>query len=277
MIVDSETNHLYLADCLQEKMPGFYTDFSRVLHDIGVPVGLIPASKDIWARDYMPLQVAKDKFIQFQYDPDYLNDPRYAVTRSDVDLIVLKMGLAALKSTLRVDGGNVVKGKDIVLMCDKVFRENPSIPKKDLTRKLEELLEVSRIVFLPQDPNDIIGHADGMTRFLDDRTVLVNDYSQEPENFRYGVYGALKAANLDYIPIPYNPYRNITGLDATGIYINYLQMQQGILLPVYAKKEDETVVRELEQLFPGVTVTAVLSSKLAKKGGVLTCVSWNSV
>ena len=44
---------------------------------------------------------------------------------------------------------------------------------------LTELFEVDKIIFIPTDEDDIFGHADGMVRFIDDDTVLINNYSKE--------------------------------------------------------------------------------------------------
>jgi hypothetical protein len=36
--------------------------------------GEIEGTKDIWIRDYMPIQLSDDKFLVYKYDPDYLKD-----------------------------------------------------------------------------------------------------------------------------------------------------------------------------------------------------------
>ena len=74
---------------------------------------------------------------------------------------------------------------------------------------------------------------------------------------------ALHNAGLDYIELPYNPYDNETADDANGEYINFLWMQQGIVLPVFGKEEDEKAVRMMEQLFPWKPICAVEASALA--------------
>lgn len=72
MISDSKTNTLYLADCLQSKCPTFFTNFEKVLNKCNISFKLLPNTKDIWAVDYMPIQVSLNKYIQFHYNPDYL-------------------------------------------------------------------------------------------------------------------------------------------------------------------------------------------------------------
>ena len=82
MITNYDTNIVYFAEGLKHVK---YVDMtSRIveqLHRHRMAWGFLPQSASplhIWARDYMPVQVSKDKFVLFRYDPDYLKDyPEY--------------------------------------------------------------------------------------------------------------------------------------------------------------------------------------------------------
>ncbi|EOR96411.1 hypothetical protein ADIARSV_0411 [Arcticibacter svalbardensis MN12-7] len=128
------------------------------------------------------------------------------------------MGIAAETSKIVLDGGNVVKGKDKVILCNKVFKENPNYSERALIKELEETFEVSKIIFLPWDKHDFTGHADGMVRFINDDTVLINKYTNESPDFQLGVRLALHNAGLKIIELPYNPYSNLSNKDASGIH-----------------------------------------------------------
>ena len=54
----------------------------RSLEHHGIPLRTIPGTQDIWCRDYMPIQVAEDRFVQFRYAPDYLGG-QYRHLRAD--------------------------------------------------------------------------------------------------------------------------------------------------------------------------------------------------
>jgi len=56
MIIDRETNFLYLSDLLPLEYPDFFKRFETVLQDCNIPFELIQDTKDIWAVDYMPIQ-----------------------------------------------------------------------------------------------------------------------------------------------------------------------------------------------------------------------------
>ena len=276
MIPDKQTNFLYLADTLPKNYSNFFRQFEKVLNDSNINFQLLPNTKDVWAVDYMPIQIDKDSFVQFIYNPDYLRDTiKWSKTISDVDIICKQINLLPKKSNIVVDGGNVTRTTDKVIMCDKIFTENPNIKEKNLIRELQELFQVDKLIFIPTHPIDFTGHADGMVRFFDSNTVLINDYSRETMEFQLKFRLALHNAGLNYIEIPYNPYDNKKNGHANGEYINFLQMQQAIIIPTFGIKEDDVVIKQFEQLFSGQRIATVDGNDLAFDGGVLNCITWN--
>jgi agmatine deiminase len=272
---DSLTNFLWLAQSLNlPKYDSFRNNFLKALDGHGIEYDILCPTKDIWAVDFMPIQVAESRFVQFKYFPDYLrNSPTYIKTISDVDAICDTINLEREKSEILLDGGNVVRHGSKAIMCEKIKHENPSIGQNDLTAELQHLLQLDELIYLPWDKtNDKIGHVDGMVRFLDEKTVLINSYRKEPD-FSEAVMSQLRKAKLECIPITYNPYRNRSKWDATGIYINYLQMGDSVFVPTFNIKEDDEAMEEFSRLFK--KVVPVRSDIIAKEGGVLNCISWN--
>lgn len=278
MVTDAETDFLFVADTLPKKHPQFFNEFSKILNDESIMFSLLPNTKDIWAVDFMPIQIQKDRFIQFTYCPDYLRKyKRWSKTISDVNCICKEIGLSPVKSDIVLDGGNVVREKNKVIMCDKIFVENPGYEKKFLTNELKELFEVDHLFFIPTHPKDMIGHADGMVRFLNDQTVIINNYKNEKKEFKKAFQNALHDAGLDTVEIPYIVDSNKNEIQANGIYLNYLQMRNLIVVPTFGIAEDEEALKIFEQLFPSSAINLVDSNEIAKEGGVLNCISWNII
>lgn len=275
MINDENTNKLYLADTLPEKYPAFYREFSELLDKCGINHELLKGTRDIWARDYMPIQVEKNKFVKFQYTPDYLNYKKYQNTISDVSTIWKQINKPVEETDIVLDGGNVVHRNNMAILCDKIFKENPKYSRKELKSKLRKFLKVDQLILVPQQPSDAIGHADGMVRFLDDSTVIINDYSKEKEHFQRALKLALDNAGLDYIEIPYQPYDNTKTIQANGIYINYLQVGENVIMPTFDKDDDKGVLGRFNELFPNVGTHSINCNEIAKEGGILNCISWN--
>ncbi|MCZ2131099.1 MAG: agmatine deiminase family protein [Bacteroidia bacterium] len=275
MITDSQTNFLYLANTLPTKYPDFYKRFENVLNDCNISFGFLPQTKDVWTVDYMPIQTELNKFVRFVYNPSYLQTKKYLKTISDVDEICKSIGIETFKTDIIIDGGNVTRWTNKVIMTDRVFKDNPTYERKQLIKKLHELLQVDKLYFVPEQPGDFTGHSDGMVRFVDEHTVIINDYKQEKEEFYRAFEIAIHNTGLDYITIPYNVYDNKSNDHANGDYINYLQMENTVIIPTFGIKEDDLAVRQLETIFAGQTIATVESNEIAYDGGILNCITWN--
>ena len=149
MIPDNLTNFLYLADCLPKKYPTFFTSFEKLLNECKINFALIPHTKDVWAVDYMPIQIAGNKFVQFTYNPIYLKPKKYLPTISDVDKICATMGLAPLKTNIVLDGGNVVRSAHKAIITDRIFGENPDYDRKQLIKNCTSFCKlINSILYL---------------------------------------------------------------------------------------------------------------------------------
>lgn len=276
MITDKQTNFLYLPNTLsQDKYTNFYFQFQKTLKENKINFRSLPQTKDIWAVDYMPIQISLNSFIQFVYNPIYLKEKKYHNTISDVDVICSEIGIKTIKTKILLDGGNVIRSTNKVIITERIFSENRIYEPNELIKQLHELLEVDNIIVIPEQPNDFTGHADGMVRFLDDNTILINDYKRESKKFQLALKKAIDKWALDCIIIPYNPYYNNTMKDAKGIYINYLQMENIILIPAFGMNEDDKVLKQFEKIFLKQKIVPVPSNEIAIDGGILNCISWN--
>ena len=275
MITDNQTNFLYLADTLPLNFPDFYRRFEQVIKDCNIDFALIPNTKDVWAVDYMPIQTDLNKFVRFVYNPSYLRLKKYLKTISNVDEICNELGISTVKTDIVIDGGNVVRWNNKVIMTDKIFTENPQYERKQLIKQMHELLEVDKLYFVPVQPGDFTGHTDGMVRFVDESSIIINDYSKENEAFRRAFEIAIHNTGLDYEIIPYNVDGNKSNDQANGDYINYLQMENTIIIPTFGLKEDDVVVKQLTSIFAGQNIATLESNKIANHGGILNCITWN--
>jgi agmatine deiminase len=277
MIIDSETNSLYLADCLPKKHPVFFSAFEKGLKENSIELKWLPGAKDVWARDYMPIQISKDKFVSFTYAPSYLIETKSGTSSiSDTESICKAINVKTeTKSSIILDGGNVVKSKDKAIVTDRIFRENKGYDERKLIGELETIFEVSKVIVIPSDRYDFTGHADGMVRFLNEDTVLINQYDKDKDEFQVTLRMSLYNAGLDWIELPYNPYNNKPYTSASGIYVNYLEMQNIVFVPVFDINEDECAIKVFEEQFKGKRIVTVKSNDLAQKGGILNCISWN--
>ncbi len=276
MINNNRSEFLCFADTVPAFYPTFYKRLENMFKEYNISFHLLPGTRDVWVRDFMPVQISNTRFVQFRYQPSYLmKSLQGRRTITDVDAVCAGIGLTPEKSDIVLDGGNVIRYGNKVILTERIFSENPNDDKKNLLFRLQDLLEAEEICLVPEQPDDFTGHADGMVRFLDEYTVLVNDFSEEGEIFRRDFNGALRKAKLEYIPVPRNVKNNTSADDATGEYINYLELSGMIILPAFGMREDEEAQKLFRELFPKRGIVNLRCDEPAKDGGLLNCISWN--
>jgi agmatine deiminase len=274
MMTDAKTNFLFLADTLPKRYPSFYREFDKQLGLHNIRAGTLSGTRDIWAKDYMPVQIDISEFVQFSYDPDYLRPKKWRRLRTDPDQVCYDFSFRTQKSNLIIDGGNIIQGQDFVILTDKIFSENEHYERRTIVAKLESLFQ-KQVIIIPRDPLDYTGHADGMVRVHTGRCVLINEYRIKDRELATKVKSSLTGNRLDWTEIPYAPYANSCINDATGLYINYLQLNNVVFLPSFGIKHDLSALDLFKKLFPEETIIPIMSKDIAKEGGVLNCISWN--
>jgi agmatine deiminase len=139
MINDSDTNFLYLADTLPEKFPKFYNEFSQILIKNKVKFELLPKTKDVWARDYMPVQNSLRQLINFRYEPDYLKSKVCYKIKTDSQVVCKALYLETVNSPIILDGGNIVHRGNKAIFCDKISYNSVAILSKPVMPELPSL------------------------------------------------------------------------------------------------------------------------------------------
>lgn len=72
MITDDRTYVVFLSTWLKKSYPKFFDKFTACLNENDIKWRFIGNTADIWCRDYMPIQIETDEFVQYRYYPDYL-------------------------------------------------------------------------------------------------------------------------------------------------------------------------------------------------------------
>ena len=72
MIPDDRTNIVYVSDLLDTSHPALASALTAILEARRIPVRRIAGAKQIWCRDFLPIQIDLGEFVRFRYAPDYL-------------------------------------------------------------------------------------------------------------------------------------------------------------------------------------------------------------
>jgi agmatine deiminase len=215
-----------------------------------------------------------NKFVQFRYKPSYLLDDLHL--QSDPATVLKSNRFIAEFSNINLDGGNVIRWKDKVILTTRVFKENPTIDKIQLVQRIENLLE-TQVLIIPDINTDMTGHADGHIRFIDKNSILVNELKNEYKYWRGGFMKMINQTGLEFIQIPWFEHKDKNyPLSAIGGYTNYLEVGNLILFPVFEIKgnKDEEAVTIIKKVFPDRIVKPINVNAFANFGGVLNCISW---
>lgn len=266
---------VYMSEILKKKYPDTCNRLISILEKHKVKYSFLKATKDIWCRDYMPVQTPSGKLIQFTYDPSYLRDNKeWEDSRSDVKEVCRLNNIEALFSDINLDGGNVLICDGRAIISDRVFSENPDRDKDEIVKELGQLLECE-IIIIPAENDDMTGHADGMVRFVNRNTILGNNLEAEYKYWRERMQKVIEKYNLKYINMPFFvPKDSKHPLSAVGVYVNYLEVDNLIVLPVFGKEEDNQAITIIKDAFPGKAVETIDYNDVAYEGGLLNCTTW---
>ncbi len=281
MITDFETNTIYFSELLKTKFAKTFDEISKVLNSTGIEPKLLPKTKDIWARDYMPIQVTKDKFVEYRYDPDYLQGNSTKKNRREIktypDIVCDAIGLKTVKTDIILDGGNVVKHKNAVILTDKIIWENKrDYSKTLLTKTLKDLFEVEKLVYIPWNKGCIYGHSDGMLRFINEDTVLISGFYETIDlDLKNELLASLKEAKIEWEWLRCSENETEENI----AYINFLQTSNLFLLPKLNKeKEDKEALKIISKFYKNYAdrekIFQIDMTDIIKFDGALNCISW---
>ncbi|MBO4663701.1 MAG: agmatine deiminase family protein [Bacteroidaceae bacterium] len=273
-MVDSLMDTVFFSGLLPERCPELYQSLDKILNENGIDHRLLNNTKDIWCRDYMPIQTNEKRFVFYKYNPNYLQKKCYLRTITDVNNVgnieCLRRDGDVLDLDLVIDGGNVVRCGDKIVMTEKVFFENKEKSRSEVRQLLEEALECD-IIFLPWDREETYGHSDGVVHFVGDNRVLMTNYAdfdaKKARQFR-----EILEKHMEVIPLTYNVKQKH---QRSWSYINFLQIGNLVLVPQLGVPEDEMALQQIEAAMPRCKVIGVPSLESVRKGGALNCISWN--
>lgn len=245
----------------------------KILDENQIKYQLLENTKDVWCRDYMPLKIADDEYVQFRFAPRYLDGVPHLKTDSKNS----KLYPSNVKDVnLVINGGSIVKGRNVVFFSSRIADDNNST--NDLIgRTLSKYLKVEKAIPIKNYPGDFTGHLDALVRFIDDENLFYSDVN--PSNsYRSKFLKSLQSSGLNLIPFSYfesdrkNKYGYYTAL---GCYLNFLQLDEHILLPQFDHPMDKEALEITRKHFPDHNVVPVLSNEVAEYSGVLNCISWS--
>ena len=278
---DTMTNFVYISDKLKEFYPRTYKRLTKLFNEMEIEWSEIEGTKDIWIRDYMPIQISDDRFVVYNYNPDYLKESgeKYLTDSRSISKPVL-IHCKKRYYDITLDGGNVVTCAGHLVLTDKVFQENGKVKyDPDFCDYISHVLD-SMVIFLPwhcdnpQESNaDVYGHADGLIHWAGDNRVLMSNHRDFFPKEADEIKSRLETVGFEVIEMLFdvaNPKR-----DFNWAYVNYLQVGNKIIVPTFGIPEDKQALNYIRDANPDCIVRGFRMRDIVKDGGALHCITWN--
>jgi agmatine/peptidylarginine deiminase len=254
-----------------------YRDLRAALDALGIEHEVLTVDDfpaDIWIRDW--------GFVAghyFRFKPSYAKGvyPPGLVAKAR-RMLDQRLGCRPQTVPLVLDGGNFIHNGKTAILTEKVLKDNRARSRAEVERMILDL-GFEQVVFIPVEPEDDVGHADGIVRFISADVLLVNDYTGSDFNgYRKRLMPVLETAGIgaQLVPFPWFSTTQKKGRvwSAAGVYINFILTRDGIVYPTFNHPLDEQVAKVLAEN-TALPLRPIFASPVARHGGVLNCISMN--
>lgn len=283
-ITDDKTNKVYISSLI-DKVSGDLDRQTRcgikdAIKEFAGNCEFLYNTMDVWARDYMPVQLTIDSYMSYIYKPDYLDEYPECITHWQIHKVHTHkqyekdklFDFKYIQIPLILDGGNIIKaivnGNPCIIMNSKVLDEN-NVNEEDFYTWWKKWWADNfdgtemELVLLPwEGPRcNPIGHADGIVRYISEGKVLMTNYGDFDNRFN-DYHGGLMKEKLeevgfevimisfeDKFDYDHDKIYNLL-FEHSWSYINFLQVGHRIILPKlgYEKLDNEALI-QIEKAF----------------------------
>jgi len=255
------------------------TDVKDYLSDHGCRtdsvVFLQRSTNSVWIRDYGPWWVwQQDTWDRAIVDWDY-NRPR---PQDDAipEWLATYFGVPYYGPDITHTGGNfMVDGWKSGFASELTYDENSSMTPAEINQIFEDYMNLDSVYFFPRFFG--IDHIDMSMKFLNDHTVIVNEY---PVGNPYNAVMEQCIDILETLTGPYGDPLNIVRIPApswsSGVpytYTNSLICNQIVLVPIYNRVEDAAALQVYEDNMPGYHIYSYDCNSIIPSQGAIHCVT----
>lgn len=278
---DCQTNIVYISDLLKVKFKDTYKRLTKLFDTLDIDWQEVPGTKDIWVRDYMPVQLHNRDFVLYKYYPDYLDDEEYRKTITDPRHACDLLGIKYIEKNILLDGGNITHCRNSFILTDKCLRKGADEREEDLLA-LSNVLKSNPII-IPwhcEDPSDyagdIYGHSDGFVRWCGGNKILMSNHRESHPEEADEIRRILEREGYEITEMLFDSVEN-KHPEWNWAYINFLHIGNKIIVPVFGIKEDKIALDYIRDAYPYCIVESIRLRNIASNGGGLHCITWNII
>lgn len=276
MIQDKDTNIVYLSKRLKEWYSDFFNRFTKLMDVMSIHWELLNYTRDVWVRDFMPIQLNDKEFIKYRYYPDYLRNSKDKRYITNCKQACQSINVSYKEIDYIIDGGNIVPCGNYLIMTNKVFAENNTETNDIFLRTQLEKIFGRKIIFIPWhkiSEDEPYGHADGFIKWCGKNKILMSNHRETDPVEAAEIRNILDSNGFEITEMIFNIPNPSTNWN--WAYINFLQVQNKIIMPLLGIPEDKQAQKYIQTAFPDCEVRGIRMRDIAGKGGALHCITWN--
>ncbi len=230
---------------------------------------------DIWMRDFTTVNPLEP--TQFVYTWASMSKKQSQETQDSFADFADKYGINRKQSDLIIDGGNIVDNYAGNYITTTRFAKDNKLSYTQAKEKLKQTLKAKSVAILEPD-EEVLAHSDGMVMWLDEKTLLVNQYTDKA--FRKLVLDELNAsfpdAKIIEVPVEYgkNKKGEWEGFEsACGVNLNSVVTFKNIYVPVFGMNHDAEAVKIIKAN-TDKNIIEVDAKAVCPMGGSVRCLTW---
>ncbi|MBO3697177.1 agmatine deiminase family protein [Roseivirga sp. E12] len=231
---------------------------------------------DIWMRDFSTINPLSP--VQFTYTWASMTRQQSREVQGSFSELANRLNIQRANTSLLIDGGNIVDNYKGRVITTTRFLEDNNLTHAQGVSQLKELLGANEVAIIEPD-EEVLAHSDGMVSWVDDNTLLINDYSNDPA-FRTRVLDELNRAfpgiAIIEVPVDYttNPPGQWDGFEsACGINLNATITFNNIYVPVFGMDHEQEALRLMRQN-TSKNIIEVNAEGVCAMGGSVRCLTW---
>ncbi|MDD3343646.1 MAG: agmatine deiminase family protein [Sulfurospirillaceae bacterium] len=246
-------------------------------------------TNDTWIRDFGGINVYKNNkrhtydFVFNAWGNKFEASMDNSITRRLFDEGYLGGKLSSFDFVL--EGGSIdSNGHGVMLStayCLYEQNRNAHLSKKKIQKILMELFGLKKLIILKHGAlmgDDTDSHIDTLARFVSkDTIVYVKCYDKKDEHYKElkKMEKELKKTEFHLIPLPLPSAHYFNDHRIPATYINFVLINNAVLVPTYSDPCDEQVLQTFEKLFPDREIVGIEASVFIREHGSLHCASMN--
>ena len=245
-------------------------------------------TNDTWIRDFGGISIYEDdklKILNFKFNAwgekfEYNLDNKVNHKLKNLGIF---NNLKDMNFVL--EGGSIDSNGDKVMLttakCIFNKNRNPTLSKKQITDKFKKLFGLRDLIILKHGAligDDTDAHIDTLARFIDKDTIAyVKCYDKNDPHFKELKQMEEELIQTKYtllpLPLPNAIYFKKNRLPVT--YLNFIFINSALIIPTYRDKNDEVVLKILQNFFPSKDIIGIDASIFIREHGSLHCATMN--